>query len=76
MVQHDACCEKSEHLHKDPVCGMTVDPHTAKGGSSLYDGATYYFCNPKCKIKFDATPLTYLQPTNALPMLLEDVEYT
>jgi len=49
-----------EHNHEktaieviDPVCGMKVDPKNAKGGSSDYHGQTYYFCSPKCKIKFD-----------------------
>ncbi len=44
----------------DPVCGMTIDPNTAKGGTSKFNGETYYFCNPKCKTKFDANPQSYL----------------
>ncbi|MDX2055022.1 MAG: heavy metal translocating P-type ATPase [Polyangiaceae bacterium] len=47
---------------KDPVCGMTVNPATARGGSHLYEGKTYYFCNPKCKDKFAANPVQYLAP--------------
>ncbi len=39
----------------DPVCGMTVDPASAAGRSE-YEGATYYFCSPMCKQKFDADP--------------------
>lgn len=46
----------------DPVCGMRIDPATAKGGSTTYKGETYYFCNPKCKTKFEANPETYLKP--------------
>lgn len=46
----------------DPVCGMTVKPASAKGGSSEYQGETYYFCNPKCKKKFDSDPETILHP--------------
>ena len=45
---------------KDPVCGMMIDPHSKIGGSSVYQKKTYYFCNPKCKIKFDVAPSTYL----------------
>ncbi|HXG59187.1 MAG TPA: YHS domain-containing protein, partial [Thermoanaerobaculia bacterium] len=47
------------HTHAiDPVCGMTVDPARA-AGSSTYGGATYFFCNPHCKAKFDANPEQY-----------------
>jgi len=60
------CCA---HSHKpkdtppvkviDPVCGMTVDPQTAKYSHSLH-GHAYYFCNPKCLEKFKADPHKYL----------------
>lgn len=53
---------KTNTTAKDPVCGMDVDPKTAKGGSSTYEGNTYFFCNPKCKTKFDANPESYLNP--------------
>ncbi|MBI3706053.1 MAG: heavy metal translocating P-type ATPase [Rhizobiales bacterium] len=43
----------------DPVCGMTVDPHSAKHRAE-YHGRTYYFCNPGCKAKFVADPQKYL----------------
>ncbi len=45
--------------HIDPICGMTVDPARA-AGSSEYRGQTYYFCNPRCKQKFDANPEAYV----------------
>ncbi|NUN14157.1 MAG: heavy metal translocating P-type ATPase [Myxococcales bacterium] len=63
----------------DPVCGMTVDPKVARGGSSTYQGQDYYFCNPKCKQKFDADPERYVQPKSVVPVALKvknDVEYT
>jgi Cu+-exporting ATPase len=44
----------------DPVCGMTVDPARAKGGSWEYQGRRYYFCNPRCNDKFRAEPERYL----------------
>ncbi len=44
---------------KDPVCGMTVDPKTAKY-SSEYSGTTYYFCAQGCKKRFDANPEQFL----------------
>ena len=45
---------------KDPVCGMNVDPKAAKGGQTTYEGKLYYFCNPKCKSKFESNPLAYI----------------
>jgi YHS domain-containing protein len=46
-------------MHKDPVCGMEVDPATA-AGTSEYKGQTYYFCSPGCKKSFDANPEKYI----------------
>lgn len=43
----------------DPVCGMTVDPATAKH-LSTHDGQTFHFCSAGCKAKFDASPATYI----------------
>jgi Cu+-exporting ATPase len=43
----------------DPVCGMTVDPATAKF-STQHDGRTYYFCCGGCLAKFQADPVKYL----------------
>lgn len=48
-------------LEKDPVCDMDVDPHHPKGGTSIYKGKAYYFCNPKCKDKFKNEPEYYLR---------------
>jgi P-type Cu+ transporter len=31
---------------KDPVCGMTIDPHTAKHRYA-HDGYPYYFCSSR-----------------------------
>jgi P-type Cu+ transporter len=44
----------------DPVCGMKVDPTTARGGSFVHDGTTYHFCNPRCRERFAAEPARYL----------------
>ena len=44
---------------KDPVCGMTVDPATAKHKAE-HGGATYYFCSAGCRDKFVAEPARYL----------------
>ena len=49
---------------KDPVCGMSVDPHTAKHRRE-HGGRTYYFCSARCAEKFEAEPETYLGPERA-----------
>ena len=46
-------------LAKDPVCGMSVDPHTAKHRAE-HAGRTYYFCAAGCRTKFMADPEKYL----------------
>jgi Cu+-exporting ATPase len=46
---------------KDPVCGMSVDPHTAKHRHT-HKGQTYYFCAAGCRTKFIADPDKYLSP--------------
>ena len=48
-------------LVTDPVCGMKIDPATAKGGSLVHAGETFYFCGPRCKEKFGAEPARYLK---------------
>ena len=48
-----------EHAVKDPVCGMSVDPHTAEQRSQ-HGGTTWYFCSSGCKSRFDANPEQYL----------------
>jgi Cu+-exporting ATPase len=44
---------------RDPVCGMTVDPATAKHRAD-HAGTAYYFCSAKCREKFLADPERYL----------------
>jgi Cu+-exporting ATPase len=46
---------------RDPVCGMTVDPATAKHRRQ-HDGQTYSFCCQGCAEKFQADPKKYLTP--------------
>ena len=47
------------HADKDPVCGMDVDPHTTAHRATL-DGRSYYFCSRGCRVRFLASPATYL----------------
>src|ERR1700756_58309 len=46
-------------LERDPVCGMNVNPSSAK---HVYEhaGEKYYFCCPSCVAKFKADPGKYL----------------
>jgi Cu+-exporting ATPase len=53
---------KSAASTKDPVCGMTVDPRSPRGGSYEYKGTVYGFCNPRCRERFAAEPEKYLAP--------------
>src|SRR5258708_20555384 len=66
-VKTNACAHEhgghDHHAHahdaRDPVCGMTVDPHTAKHRHD-HEGRTYYFCSSGCRRKFAAEPAKYL----------------
>src|SRR6204780_679275 len=44
---------------RDPVCGMNVDPATAKHVNG-HDGKNFYFCCASCLEKFKADPAKYL----------------
>ena len=53
----------------DPICKMEVDTDNPNGGTSEYNGTSYYFCAPGCKVGFDAEPGKYLAPQwQGLPM--------
>ena len=51
----------------DPVCGMKVDPATARHRAE-HDGRTYYFCSAGCRTKFLADPQHYLLPPEERPV--------
>lgn len=44
--------------HKDPVCGMEVDPQSGYG--KVQDSTLYRFCSRSCLDKFEADPEKYL----------------
>lgn len=73
--RHDKANTGGPLLHKDPVCGMDVDPDKAKGKSE-YSGKTYYFCNAKCKARFDENPESFLSDRKELKPIKDGVEYT
>jgi len=61
---------------KDPVCGMDVDPHTAKHRAG-HNGQTYYFCSARCRERFVAEPIQYLgEATSKAKPLPEGTIYT
>ncbi|MES3038376.1 MAG: heavy metal-binding domain-containing protein, partial [Bdellovibrionota bacterium] len=66
----------SKNLVKDPVCGMMIDPKTAKGGSFVFKESTYFFCNPQCKTKFEGAPLKYLAPNSSDKNQSSTAEFT
>jgi Cu+-exporting ATPase len=45
----------------DPVCGMSVDPQTAKHRLA-YKGQDHFFCSERCRARFEAEPDKFLQP--------------
>jgi len=50
---------KSTTAVKDPVCGMDIETASAAGRTE-HNGQTYYFCDSKCKEKFDLNPEQYV----------------
>ena len=58
--------EADSALVKDPVCGMSVDPATAKHKAE-HGGKTFFFCSAGCRGKFVAAPAKYLAPARAAP---------
>jgi heavy metal translocating P-type ATPase len=67
-TEHDVH-ERPGQSVKDPVCGMTVDPHAAQHRHT-YNGRPYYFCSASCREKFAANPSQYLksEPQAAPPV--------
>ena len=76
---HDAgAVESDDVLHNapaaiDPVCGMTVDPGTAKFQHD-HEGKQYYFCGKSCLDKFLLDPSKHLSD-KASPPSRTDTEH-
>ncbi len=62
--EHEASEVGSGSQGIDPVCGMTVEPESAraKGLHSSRSGVEYFFCGKGCKLEFDDDPEHYLAP--------------
>lgn len=89
-ASHSCCSGKTHqagkegpHIHatpaqdgiKDPVCGMTVDPHKT-AHRVTHAGQPYYFCSAGCRTKFLADPDRYLGPAQAAESVPEGTIYT
>jgi Cu+-exporting ATPase len=59
----------------DPVCGMRVDPQTAKHRFA-YQGHDYFFCSGRCRERFEAEPNKFLQPKPPEPAAAPGSIYT
>jgi Cu+-exporting ATPase len=74
---HDQTAERGTTASavRDPVCGMIVDPATAKHHAEHAD-KTYHFCSAGCRTKFAADPETYLAPQQPAKPAPEGTVYT
>ncbi|PDT77714.1 heavy metal translocating P-type ATPase [Bradyrhizobium sp. C9] len=80
---HSCCGGKHDHhttpaeatFAIDPVCGMKVNPATAKHRFS-YKGEEYLFCSGRCRERFEAEPEKYLKPREAEPPMPAGTIYT
>lgn len=77
-----ACCstkataEPVAETFTDPVCGMRVDPATAKH-HVVHAGRDVYFCASRCLEKFLADPAAYVDPAKKpAPVVIEGAIYT
>src|ERR1700691_4524982 len=59
----------------DPVCGMRVDPATARHRTT-YQSKDYFFCSGRCRERFEAEPEKFLQPKPAEPAAPVGAIYT
>ncbi|WP_076866411.1 heavy metal translocating P-type ATPase [Bradyrhizobium mercantei] len=80
---HSCCGGKHDHdttpaeaaFAIDPVCGMKVNPATAKHRFA-YKGEEYLFCSGRCRERFEAEPEKYLKPREAEPPAPAGTIYT
>ncbi len=53
---------------EDPVCHMQVSINKPPGGTYEYNGLTYYFCGPGCRVAFSKEPAAYLSGEKRMKM--------
>jgi Cu+-exporting ATPase len=61
LIQLGSLSSSPPPFEIDPVCKMRVLPETA-AAKFEYSGKTYYFCNPRCRDRFEADPESFLNP--------------
>jgi Cu+-exporting ATPase len=68
MSEHDhsAHAARNEAAHRDPVCGMAVDPATSPHRAQ-FEGVEHFFCGAGCMRKFQADPARYAKPGSTAP---------
>src|SRR5581483_9690564 len=59
----------------DPVCGMSVNPETAKHEAE-HHGHRYLFCGPRCRERFVAEPGRFLAPEQPPRPVSESGQWT
>ncbi len=64
MADHQLRQPAKGSTERDPVCGMSVDPH-ATPHHVEWHGHVFHFCLASCLVKFSADPERYLQAGNA-----------
>src|ERR1041385_8961353 len=77
------CVEMTVHRHgddhglhaTDPVCGMSVDPQSAKHRFT-YQGHDYLFCSGQCRERFAAEPEKFLRAKQTEPAAPAGAIYT
>ncbi len=77
-----SCCGRHQETAAtatviDPVCGMAIDPGTARWTLD-HAGTTFYFCSEGCQQRFRANRHRYVGPADkaAEPAGAADAEYT
>jgi Cu+-exporting ATPase len=72
---HGDADKATETLAIDPVCGMKVNPATAKHRLAQ-QGQDYFFCSGRCRERFEAEPEKYLRPREPEPPAPAGTIYT
>jgi P-type Cu+ transporter len=72
--RHSSALEDSGSV-RDPVCGMTVDPATAKHHAD-HGGRVYHFCSVNCRARFHADPGKYVEVNGPTPAAQQGTIYT
>src|SRR6204780_2701047 len=73
--QHGDADKAAVNAAIDPVCGMRVDPATARHRTT-HKGQDYFFCSGRCRERFEAEPEKFLQPKQAEPASSPGAIYT